>query len=563
MAQVLAAHLSRTAVGVDFRRVVEICLWLLLILLLLIHVPAFLCMGLNTDASQWDLCARTVSQGGVAYRDAVENNLPGMLWLHVLVRHFLGWRPEALRLADLLVVAAIVWRLTVWLPSSATRGERLGLALACLAFYFSTSEWSHCQRDLWMLLPALLALELRRRQVRLLAEVEPSLRVILGMGFVEGAAWGAAFWIKPYVAVPMLAAWLLSVWLAWRAPGRARQRLLPDTVALLAGGLAAGGAGCAWLIASGAWPSFAEILFVWNREYVRYNLTGEIGWLERTPWWQRFFPWMLVHVAAVAEALGLLWQAARAPRGTAGRAGRSLVATLYLGWLLQAWFLQHRFDYVLVPTILLGGTVIAGRFVTAGDWLTKGLISAVVILCVLLTLPHHHRTCLAHWARCVREGSTAELRDRLTLGPQRTWCDLEHVMDFLRGEMIQDGELSCIQMGPMSLYEDLGIRPATRFHFLYKPLKVFRQRRETIYAELSASRQRFVVVDLAGEGMEGSPLLDALEEGESRKDAPPGGSASEPWLERLAYRAGRYVVFRVSGPQMRGWLDAIFQEGES
>src|SRR5262249_34043403 len=71
-------------------------LWLLLVLILYINLPAFLCMGLDPDVSQWDLCARTVLEGGVLYQDAVENNLPGMLWLHVLIRSLLGWRPEVL-----------------------------------------------------------------------------------------------------------------------------------------------------------------------------------------------------------------------------------------------------------------------------------------------------------------------------------------------------------------------------------------------------------------------------------------------------------------------------------
>ena len=43
-------------------------------------------------------------QGDVLYRDALENNLPGMLWLHVAVRSLLGWSSEVLRLVDLLVV---------------------------------------------------------------------------------------------------------------------------------------------------------------------------------------------------------------------------------------------------------------------------------------------------------------------------------------------------------------------------------------------------------------------------------------------------------------------------
>src|SRR6516225_382371 len=75
-------------------RAVAWCLGLLLAAVLVVNTPAFLCMGLDPDVSQWDQCARTVQQGGVLYRDAVENNLPGMLWVHILVRSLLGWRSE-------------------------------------------------------------------------------------------------------------------------------------------------------------------------------------------------------------------------------------------------------------------------------------------------------------------------------------------------------------------------------------------------------------------------------------------------------------------------------------
>src|SRR5262249_31513986 len=185
-------------------------LWLLLILILYINLPAFLCMGLDPDVIQWDLCARTVQQGGVLYQDAVENNLPGMLWLHVLIRSLLGWRPEVLRLIDLLVVFTVNWLLVRWLPSSAGCAQRLGLALVLLIFYLSTSEWVHCQRDIWMLLPARAAFPLRRRQVQRLSQGDPDFREILGPACAEGVVWAFAFWIKPFVAVPALFCWLLS-----------------------------------------------------------------------------------------------------------------------------------------------------------------------------------------------------------------------------------------------------------------------------------------------------------------------------------------------------------------
>src|SRR5262249_35227644 len=150
-----------------------------------------LCMGLDSDATQWDLCTRTVLHGGVLYRDAFENNLPGMLWLHAAVRSLLGWSTAALRAADLLLVAAAVWLLVRQVPAAAGSAARVGLAAVLALFYFSTSEWCHCQRDTWMLPAALLALTLRQRQARRLTE-----RAVTGWAFVEGVLWGSAFWVK-------------------------------------------------------------------------------------------------------------------------------------------------------------------------------------------------------------------------------------------------------------------------------------------------------------------------------------------------------------------------------
>src|SRR5437879_5514981 len=77
----------------------------LLLLLLAVHLPAFLRMPLDTDVTQYDLCARTVLRGGVFYRDALDTNLPGMLWCQMAIRSLAGWSSEALRVADAALVA--------------------------------------------------------------------------------------------------------------------------------------------------------------------------------------------------------------------------------------------------------------------------------------------------------------------------------------------------------------------------------------------------------------------------------------------------------------------------
>jgi hypothetical protein len=538
-------------------------LWLLLFLILYINLPAFLCMGLDPDVSQWDLCARTVLQGGVLYQDAVENNLPGMLWLHVLIRSLLGWRPEVLRLIDLLVVFAVIWLLVRWLPSSAGRVQRLGLALVLLIFYLSTSEWVHCQRDIWMLLPALAALSLRRRQVQRLSQSDPGFREILGPACAEGVVWAFAFWIKPFVAAPALLCWLLSAGLIRQA-----KKVLLDGSGIIVGGLAAGGAGCVWLVASGAWPSFVEIVFDWNRQYIGYSLIGDGGCVSFSGLWQRLFPWIVIHVVALPIAFVQIADCILTRRASEGgkpspslarrvsvQEAQPLLAGLYLGWLLQTLWLQHPFDYVHVPPLLLGLTLVASRLLATKEQFIRVTGFAILYLCVLVHFPALCLYRLGVWSYCVREGSTPQLRDHLMLTPKGLrWTELEGVQIFLRDQGLKDGELSCTHMDMVTLFTVLEVKPATRFHFLHSPIRVFKAQRQAIYGELAVSRQRFVVCDALGYGIEPSALPAALFP--ASHSAP---AASYHWLDRIVFRSGRYVVFRLSGAETATWLEATYK----
>jgi hypothetical protein len=535
-------------------RGVECCLWLLLFAVLVINAPAFLRMGLDPDAMQWDLGAHTVLQGGIPYQDWIENNLPGMLWLHVLIRSVLGWRSEALRLVDLLIVLTLIWQLTRWLPASAPRNTRLGTAGVLLVFYLSTSEWCHCQRDVWMLLPALLALSLRLRQVRRLFTPETRAGWCMGAAFAEGGLWGVAFWIKPVVVVPALLCWLLSARLAWPAGGRPRKIAL-DAVALISGGLASGAAGVSWLVAIGAWPAFAEILFVWNREYLTTDVSGGHPWLLLAGVLIRFFPWLLIHFLAVPVAVGQVGRAVIRLRPPEESDAQTLLAGLYLGWLLQAVCLQHLYDYVQTPPVLLGLTVVACRYAISGRPIMRPLVPALFLVFVLARFPALCVNRLTVWVRCCGEESNAALRDRLTLLPKVNWSDLERVKSFLRDQGVRDGELSCTHMSSLSLYRELHVNPATRSAFLHGPLFSFRGHRDTLFAEVAASRQRFLVCDAEGFGME--KLRAALHWDDDPESSPP--PSPYPWSNHLVFRSGRYLVFRLSGSETQRWFEANSQ----
>jgi len=543
--------------------------WPCVVGLLVVHVPPFLRMGLDPDVTLWDLCARTVLAGGTFGRDAFENNLPGMLWLHLGLRAAFGWRPEVLRGADLLIVGAIVWLLVRSLPETLSAAARGGVAALLFIFYFSTSEWCHCQRDTWMLLPALLAVRLRivgwvggtsslanrGRQppgdaknpgadapgspILLLPLKNPrSISADFARGLAEGLLWGAALWIKPFVAVPALACGLLSAVVARRS-GTGAGRIALDGLAVLFGGAVAGAAGIAWLWQSGTWPYFADILFVWNREYVTANIAGDHEWAYRLGFAVRFFPWLLVHLIAVPVALGQLrglWRGESPAQG--------LLAGFYLAWTGQAFLLQHLFDYVHVAPIFLGLAVVASAGLTAGQARLRLAILTFFVICAVVRFPIVTASRLDAWSQCFGTAGSADLRDRLTLSHKVDWAGLGHVQAFLAAAGTQDGEVTCFSMPTVALYQDMGLQMPTRHIFVQNALTLFRSHRAEVRAALVASRQRYVVCDVQWFGMD--RLRAQLD----------GGSSAR--AGHAVFRSGRYVVFELAGAEMPAWLEDNF-----
>src|SRR4051794_12582286 len=99
------------------RRGSTLVAWAVLLLVLTLGLPLFLCMPLWCDITWHDVGARTLLRGGALYRDTFDNNLPGITWMQAAVRAALGWRPEALRLADFGFMALVVLLLLRWVPA--------------------------------------------------------------------------------------------------------------------------------------------------------------------------------------------------------------------------------------------------------------------------------------------------------------------------------------------------------------------------------------------------------------------------------------------------------------
>jgi hypothetical protein len=514
--------------------------WSLLFALLAVNLPAFICMGLDSDILMYDLIARRVLAGDVHYRDLLETNFPGIIWLHMTFRSLFGWRSEALRAVDFVMVAASIGLLVRWLPRESPAWSRIFTAIVLFAFYLSTSEWCHCQRDIWMLLPALIALAICRRQVGRLTDPKVGALRLAAWSALEGALWAAACWIKPFVAVPALAAWLIAARKA--RPSAGIGRLATDFAGLLVGGLAVGAAGVGWLVATGAWPAFYEVMFIWNREYFTHKVHGAEQ--SMAPIWfaVRFFPWVLVHVFAIPIALAAVCRGREGPVSP-------LLAGFYLAWLLQAIALQHLFDYVHVPPLFLGLAVFASyglaRVRNGGGRPVLGF----AVICVLWSGYATLGPRLAAWNECLSNGSTPEVRDQLTIMRRVSWTDLGRVAEFLREQDVHDGEVTSFSLSTVALYGELNLPPSTRYIFLQDHLDIFVSRRPVIHDALVASRQRFVVCDLKRYGMQ--TFRDALD----REGSPP---VDYPWADRIVFRAGSYVVYRLSGAEMPAWLATHF-----
>ena len=301
--------LGRSMLGT--RRWPEVAGWLALAAVLVLLVPLFLRMPLMVDAVFYDTCALHVLRGGALERDFLFLVPPAMVWSMATVRALLGDSSEAMRMVDLGIVAVEVGLLVLWLRiMGLSRAVQIGAAVLLAAFYLTEAEWIHVQPDLWMLLPALLALHLRRRQLTR----QTNSASLAGWATVEGICWGAACLFKPFVMVPALLSWLVSLaWWCRTGPGW-RRRLALDAAGLLMGGLLMGALWQGWLLTHGTWYDY------WHNsaEYRNDFYAATDGFEHRTTglFLNKFKPWGLFHVLAVPVALAAL--------------GRGLLVTILL-----------------------------------------------------------------------------------------------------------------------------------------------------------------------------------------------------------------------------------------
>ncbi len=333
-----------------------------LLLLATYAIPQFLRMPLTNDAQMYDLQVRLIAKGGVLYRDVLEPNLPGVVWIQSLVRQIAGPSTEALRGFDLLVFAGVMFFVSRWFRAVGwSAASRIWLMAVCFGFYVSQSEWCHTQRDGWLLLPVLAAISIRQHLVFRQFEQSPTRAALFTSALAEGLLWGIGVWLKPHVLIAAALVWIVANLMA--RPGF---RVVYDFAGLLLGGLIVGGLGVGWMIHHQCWQPFWETVSNWNPQYFA---AGKANWtLPRflgMAW--RMSPWIFLHVPAVWISLRSIATAVRDHNLDRLAAMRAILAACYLGWLVQAFLLQHLFDYVHSPPILLAIWVVAGSVVPRFD----------------------------------------------------------------------------------------------------------------------------------------------------------------------------------------------------
>ncbi len=502
------AHPTESAGTVPACLVGPRCVWIALIVWLGISVPLFVGMPLNSDTALYDVHARSVLDGAVAYRDIFEPNFPGVLWIHMGIRSAFGWSSEAMRAVDLVVLGSILW---LWAGAFERRKQVMPVfLLAVTLFYLTRNEWCHAQRDTWMLLPAGLAMVLRCRR--------PCGSSSL-LALLEGFCWGCAVWIKPHVAVPAAAVMLVDL------RERSIREALPDILVVILGGVMAAIPGIAWLSATGAGEHFWHIMVEWNPEYLMAGRERmSLGrWVTMS---RRFAPWPGLHVVAVPVATAVIF-GCRKTDSVVNTRWRTLLSSCYLAWLVQSVVLQHALDYIHVPAIILGLAVLCGHPWQLPVILRRSGVAAFIIFSLVWT-PFFAQQRLRQWPVVLQKGSTLQVRAALAHGNLPDWEHLGKVIGFLQERGVINGDVTCMNVHSVHIYNETHTRPSTRYWSVAILQDLFPQRAADIAAAVNESQHRYVVTE-ANE----SDLIRTAHR--------------QPWMDTLipVFESGSYRVLRV------------------
>ncbi len=448
------------------------------------------------------------------------------------MRLLLGGSRLAIRAVDLLLVATVVVLLCRWLRASGLgRAACVGTAAVLFTFYLGTSEWNHAQPDIWMMLPAVAALWLRRGAVE--AAVAGTRRSV-AWSVVEGMLWGTACLFKPQVVLAGLLTWLVSAAISRRSGTGGLRRLIPDALGLLIGGLLLGALWQGSMVAHGAWHDYWQNVAEFRREYSN----------QAPPWPERVrlpivrFPvWGWLHLPALLIAgLSIMQGAGASGKPVAPRDRQAaLLGACYLGWLAEADLVQSGFAYHLVPAVMLAIAVIAGWVARwprpALSWTVFLAFAAVAVVAG----PAFQPARLALWGRCWSVQPSPALEDRLGLYSERpVWSELAAAADYLLAQGVADRDVLCFDTTTVPLYHELHLRPPSRCFFPAAFEAIFPSRRAALLAEIRAGPQRYIVTNAWDQELQ-RPRAHGW-----------------PYCEPVVFQEGHCCVHRISSEKTEG-----------
>jgi hypothetical protein len=530
-------------------------------------VPLFLRMPPWCDLTLYDIAAKNINSGGIHYRDVFDTNLPGFVWLLAGWRSVAGGSIEAVRLLDLSIVAAIVFLMDrLAKRAGATPAARAWAIAGAAAFYPFSTEFVHCQRDVWMLLPALAAVLIRIHRLTNRGDSR--------LALAEGVLWGLAVWIKPHVIVPAAVLWGTTA--PWLTTSRLR-----DLAGNLLGGLIVGLLGILYLFLSGTWEHFVEVFTVWNTRYAE-TMIDEFG-QRAVREFGYFPPWSLLHLLGVPVAVLTLFESVlpRWPnalwhrtQSDSCRLARIAFAALYLGWLGQALLIQREYHYVHVPETLLVLGLLATQRWAAGALVIAGLCITSLIVrvggqvpanttglgpdrgpCWAILHPAFDPDRQALWPECWKPGIDRRRDDKLALihgfHAANDWEQLAEVAEWLKTQNVRDGDVIAWHDAPHAVYLLLEIKPGFRFQHVSHMEALSRDHYRRIHDELRQAMPhvRFVVSDLMRCGAVDAGRVGPM--GTAGPDGYPEAMRADvkkefPYFLPVAFRSGggtgRYIV---------------------
>jgi hypothetical protein len=245
----------------------------------------------------------------------------------------------------------------------------------------------------------------------------------------------------------------------------------------------------------------------------------------------------------------------------------TLLVSLYLGWIIQAFALQQMFDYIHIPGLILAMAVCSHAIacglkdsrqraatMTESHVYRRSMFIPVAIgllgLCIV-TSPVCRPSRQQYWLDCVDAciGTPLmpQVKDDLALCPLPRWTELQPLLDRIRELAIPDRSVMAYSGNLVHLYPELRLHPPTRFVYLDTLARCFPGRRPEMLAELEQSGIRYVVCHLIEDGWEGDlsgPAVLPLPQ--------PSAKMFFPYNQTPIFRSGSYVLFEVNRPI--GWL---------